>query len=397
MSNEKRKNLIKNYLSRLCEGESLESVRADFVEEFAEVDASEIMQAEQELLREGIPLAEVQRLCDVHSALFHGKTREEQSPAHGSAAKPADYSDKHVRAENMSKITGHPIRTLTRENSALSDLLEEAQVVLAAEGEIDPLLEQISEVTRHYAQKGDLLYPHLKVKYGISGPSDVMWTTDGEIRDELSRLRKTPDRDNAWKDRVKKVLTRINEMIYKEQNILFPICAVNFTEEEWKSIYRDSQDYEMNFGVERESWQEAESGTDLQGAWSGGEVVMPGGHMTVAQLTAMLNTIPLEITFVDEHNINRYFNDGPKVFKRPAMAIDREVFSCHPPKVEPMVRAIIESFRNGQRDSVPIWMDKGGRTMLVTYMAVRDQGKNYLGTMEIVQDMEFAKEHFGLA
>lgn len=121
---------------------------------------------------------------------------------------------------------------------------------------------------------------------------------------------------------------------------------------------------------------------------------MPGGHLTLPQLTALLNTIPMEISFVDADNINRFFNEGPKVFKRPGMAIDREVFSCHPPKVEPMVRSIIDSFRNGKADRVPVWMDKGGRTMLVQYMAVRDAAGSYLGTVELVQDMEFAREHF---
>ncbi|MBQ9462003.1 MAG: PAS domain-containing protein, partial [Clostridia bacterium] len=111
-------------------------------------------------------------------------------------------------------------------------------------------------------------------------------------------------------------------------------------------------------------------------------------------LAALLNTIPMEITFVDANDINRFFNEGEKVFKRPGMAIDREVFSCHPPKIEPMVRGIITDFRNGTRDRVPIWMEKGGRTMLVQYMAVRDKDGKYLGTVELVQDMEFAKEHF---
>ena len=116
--------------------------------------------------------------------------------------------------------------------------------------------------------------------------------------------------------------------------------------------------------------------------------------MTIEQLTALLNTIPLEISFIDDNNINRFFNEGPKVFKRPGMAIDREVFSCHPPKIEPMVRAIIEDFRNNKRDSVQVWTEKGGRSMLVTYMAVRDKEENYIGTVELVQNMEFAKEHF---
>ena len=113
-----------------------------------------------------------------------------------------------------------------------------------------------------------------------------------------------------------------------------------------------------------------------------------------AQLEALLNAIPMEITFVDEDNINRYFNEGSKVFKRPVMAIDREVFSCHPPKIEAKVRRIIEEFRIGTLDEVPVWMDKQGRTMLVKYIAVRDKQGNYVGTLEVVQDMEFAKEHF---
>jgi DUF438 domain-containing protein len=121
---------------------------------------------------------------------------------------------------------------------------------------------------------------------------------------------------------------------------------------------------------------------------------MPGGHLTLEQLTALLNTIPMEITFVDAENINRFFNEGHKVFKRPGMAIDREVFSCHPPKIEPMVRQIIDDFRNGRRDSVEVWMEKGGKTMLVRYLAVRDSSGKYLGTAEVVQDMEFAKAHF---
>ena len=145
---------------------------------------------------------------------------------------------------------------------------------------------------------------------------------------------------------------------------------------------------------EQERWETAE-GRKVSTVFDAvGEIVMPGGHMTVEQLTALLNTIPMEITFVDADNINRFFNEGPKVFKRPGMAIDREVFSCHPPKIEPMVRQIIDDFRNNRRDEVPVWMEKGGRTMLVKYMAVRDNSGAYLGTVELVQDMEFAKTFF---
>jgi len=399
---------LKTYLKRLGEGEKLETVRADFVREFSDVEASEIMQAEQELMKEGTPLSEVQRLCDVHSALFHGATTEEKianaekeveasllrKKAHEELAKrdsfpKKDYTDKNARAAELEAIAGHPLYTLTKENDALTDLLARFK-----EGKDESLIPAIRDLSIHYAKKGDMLYPLLKVKYGVSGPSDVMWTVDDEIRNELSALAKENDHGAEWSARLDAVLTRAEEMIYKEQNILFPICAVNFTEEEWYGIYHDEKDYDLCFGVEQKRWETAE-GRKVSTVFDAvGEIVMPGGHMTVEQLTALLNTIPMEITFVDADNINRFFNEGPKVFKRPGMAIDREVFSCHPPKIEPMVRQIIDDFRNNRRDEVPVWMEKGGRTMLVKYMAMRDNSGAYLGTVELVQDMEFAKTFF---
>ena len=399
---------LKGYLRRLGEGEDPESVRADFVRDFGEVDAAEIMKAEQELMKEGTPLSEVQRLCDIHSALFHGATREEQIANAEKAVEESlqrqkiqaelakresypkkDYSDKNAKAAALEQIAGHPLQTLTKENETLSGLLEQYKSTQDAS-----LIPQIRELSIHYAKKGDLLYPLLKVKYGVSGPSDVMWTVDDEIRDELGALEKETEHGGAWNKRMEAVLKRAEEMIYKEQNILFPICAVNFEESEWYGIYRDSKDYADCLGVSRKIWEEAEQTEAPSQNQASGEIVMPGGHMTLEQLTALLNTIPMEITFVDADNFNRFFNEGPKVFKRPGMAIDREVFSCHPPKIEPMVRQIIDDFRAGRRDSVPVWMEKGGRTMLVKYMAVRDSQGKYLGTVELVQDMEFAKEHF---
>lgn len=405
-TSDERTEQLKSYLRRLGGGEDLESVRADFVKEFGDVEASEIMRAEQELMKEGTPLAEVQKLCDIHSALFHGATREEkianaERAAEASLKKAAPvpaaaYHDKHERAAALAAIPGHPLNTLTRENETLTRWIAEARERLDAGADMGEALAKVREVAVHYAKKGDLLYPHLKVKYEISGPSDVMWTVDDEIRDELAALTKETEHDEVWKERVQAVLKRAEEMIYKENNILFPICAVNFTEDEWRGVYRDAKDYADCLGVTGSVWDAAEAkATAADAALRGeGEIVMPGGHLTLEQLVALLNTIPLEITFVDADDINRFFNEGPKAFKRPGMAIDREVFSCHPPKIEPMVRGIIDDLRAGRRDSVPIWMEKGGRTMPVTYMAVRDKEKNYLGTMEIVQDMEFAKEHF---
>ncbi len=376
-----RKEEIKTYLKRLEQGDDLEQVRHDFVQEFEAVDASEIMEAEQELLKEGTPLVQVQKLCDVHSALFHGSTVEEKVQ---SAKEEKDSETKSLEA-----LCGHPLYTFGKENQALSNLIAEFK-----ENHNVSLLNEIRQVSIHYAKKGDLLYPLLKVKYGVSGPSEVMWTVDDEIRDGLALLMKDSKQDEQWNAQVDAVFERLEEMIYKEENILFPICVEHFTKEEWFGIYQDSKDYDICFGIEQEIWEEAEKKPLERKESMNGEILMPGGHLSLEQLTALLNTIPMEITFVDAENMNRYFNEGEKVFKRPSMALDREVFSCHPPKIEPMVRQIIDDFRRGRQDSVSVWMEKKGRVMLVKYMAVRNQEGKYLGTVELVQDMQFAKEHF---
>ena len=421
-----RAEALKGYLERLSKGESLETVREDFRKEFHSVEAAEIMQAEQQLMKDGMPLEEVQKLCDIHSALFHGATQEERVANaerevaasmirisdHEKAEQQAQYGDKNALAAKLIAIPGHPLETFTRENQALAQRIESFREAAKLGVSLKDAVHAIREVTVHYAKKGDLLYPLLKVKYDVTGPSSVMWTVDDEIRDELGRLDKASVEDEAWKAAAEAVVQRADEMIYKETNILFPICAVNFTEDEWKRIYRDSKDYENCLGVESKVYAAAEeekaaeqpalqvavNTADTKSRTSSfvGEVVMPGGHLKLDQLEWLLNTIPMEITFVDADNINRYFNEseGQKAFKRPKMALDREVFSCHPPKIEPMVRQIITEFRSGRQSSVSIWAEKGGKTMLVNYRAVRDQEGNYLGTAEFVQDMEFAKRHF---
>ena len=102
-----RRGLIKSYVKRLSEGEDLESVRKDFVKNFENVSSSEIMDAEEALLEGGVDRADVQRLCDVHSSLFHGKTESEDG--------------KNLKLIN---ISGHPLRFFFLENEKIKKLID---------------------------------------------------------------------------------------------------------------------------------------------------------------------------------------------------------------------------------------------------------------------------------
>ena len=389
---------LKGFLKRLGTGEALGDVRKDFASQFKHVEASEIMKAEQGLMREGTPLEEVQQLCDLHSALFHGSTIHEQMEAeHAKVEAALEAQDKKQTVTTLVETIGHPLNQLTEENKALNDLIEELRPKVADKTATVDDVNRVRQLSVHYAKKGDLLYPKLKVDYAIGGPSMVMWTVDGDIRDQLGDLAKSSQSVDDWYRRFDELLTRAQEMIYKEQNILFPICAENFTTQDWYQIYKDTTQYEEIFGVKRLAWPDAEHALAESPAPAGtadNTIALIGGTFTIDQLDAMLNTMPMEVTFVDHEDINRYFNDGEKVFKRPTTAIGRDVFSCHPPKVEPIVRGIIDSFRKGDRDNVAVWLEKQGRPFYVNYMAVRDKNKKYLGTLELVQDMQFAKDHF---
>src|SRR5699024_6321662 len=121
-------------------------------------------------------------------------------------------------------------------------------------------------------------------------------------------------------------------------------------------IYHDLKDYETIFTKENGVWKEAESHTFEKPNLSEEKIVLPTGSFKLEELIAMLDTMPLEITFVDKEDINRYYNDveETKVFKRPLMSLGRKVWGCHPAHIEPMVRQIIEDFRAGKRDKVPV-------------------------------------------
>lgn len=387
---EERSQLLQSYIRRLTAGEDLKTVQADFVKHFRGVDAEEIASAEQQLIRSGMPIGEVQRMCDVHSALFHGSTVSE------------DLFRKGIDSQTMRlvKEEGHPLNILYQEDVAIDGLMNEVQTLLA-EG-VQPMMMQrqlrgLQTLTDHFAKKGNLLYPLLRNRYDVDAPYNVMWGVDDEIRNQLHRLCKQPVDDEDWREKMKEVLKREQEMIYKEVNILFPLCADHFSEDDWQEVRTEIDGFRPAVIGGYPEWPRHRHTHPLYRAEeTTAEVRLPSGHLTPGQLTAMLDTMPYEVTFVDDRNINRYFNQQreEKLFKRPLMALDRPVFDCHPPRVQPVVRKLLEDFRNGHRDSFEVWSEKGGHDVLIRYMAVRDEAGKFLGTLECVQVMDFARKHY---
>lgn len=111
------------------------------------------------------------------------------------------------------------------------------------------------------------------------------------------------------------------------------------------------------------------------------------GALTLEQVDLVLRHLPGEITFVDEHDVTRYYSD-PKVriFSRTPGILGKPVQSCHKPESVPAVNRILEAFRAGTRDFADLPATKDGRPIFVRYIAVRDAAGKYRGCLEIAQE-----------
>jgi len=117
------------------------------------------------------------------------------------------------------------------------------------------------------------------------------------------------------------------------------------------------------------------------------------GDLRKEVLDALLETLPVEISFVDESDTVRYFNkDGNRIFPRPPSVIGRKVQDCHPKKSLHKVNQILDDFKNNRRDVAEFWIDLHGRKVYIRYFAVRSKDGKYLGCLEVTQDITDIKK-----
>ena len=105
-------------------------------------------------------------------------------------------------------------------------------------------------------------------------------------------------------------------------------------------------------------------------------------------LAAILNTLPVELSFVDKDDIVRYFSheNGEKIFPRTRGVIGTAVQNCHPEKSVHLVNRILADFKAGRRAVAEFWIEMGGRFIHIRYFPVRSPKGEYLGALEVVQD-----------
>jgi hypothetical protein len=250
------------------------------------------------------------------------------------------------------------------------------------------------DVDKHYRRKENLLFPFLE-KYGISGPPKVMWGKHDEIRDLLKssilKLRETSGASEIaaiCRKTVAPALEAVVGMTMKEEQILLPMCMDTLTEEDWYEIYQQTGEIGYCLYDPQEKW-EPEGLEEKQISLKETQGVrLPSGSFTPEELEAMLNVLPVDITFVDRNDKVKYFSQGnERIFDRNRAILGRDVRMCHPPASVHIVDQIIEDFKTGRQDCAPFWIQMGDQFVHIAYYAMRDADGNYLGTVEMSQNI----------
>jgi DUF438 domain-containing protein len=222
-----------------------------------------------------------------------------------------------------------------------------------------------------------------------------MWGKDDQIREllkDLSAALREPDATVAeWKllaaTTGAAVASSIHEMIYKEEQILLPICLERFTADEWAEIWASSPRYGWCLVEPREGYKPS-GVTAADTSPASGGVSLPTGTLSLEQLAAIFSTLPVDLTFVDADDRVAFFSEGPsRVFARSRAIIGRMVQNCHPPRSVEVVERILSDFREGRQNVAEFWIQFMGRFVHIRYFAVRGEGSRYLGTLEVTQDV----------
>lgn len=376
---ERRKQAIKNIIAQLHEGKTVEQVKEAFNEEFENVSASEISDAEQALIDEGYLVSDIQKLCDVHASVFKGSIE-----------------DIHKETD-QTKLPGHPVYILKKENRIIETIIEKKvrPFTKNMDSPVDQLmdgLKQLYVIDIHYSKKENLLFPYME-KYGITAPPKVMWGVDDEIRDMIKQaqvqLKESKKLTENIKILVELAMEKTLEMIYKEEHIMLPMLLEKLTQDEWGLVARESS--EIGYLYDNvPQWNPPKSKNEVkqESIEQTGIVHLPSGSFEINELVSMLNILPFDITFVDKNDKVKYFSQGSeRVFARTKAIIGRDVSNCHPPASVHVVLKIVEDFKSGKKDHEDFWIRMGDKYIYIRYFAVRDEFNEYLGVLEVTQNI----------
>jgi DUF438 domain-containing protein len=382
------KTTLKTIIHRLHDGEDPEAIKSEFKVILAKVTAGDISRVEEELIAEGMPREEVHRLCDVHLALFQERLDTETTIA------PPGHPV-HVLMEEHKRLVGlsTQLRDLIREirRNVYHSLTNEQREQLTH------LLGTFKESQAHYLREENVLFPYLEKK-GITQPPAIMWMEHDRIRDLEKHIYTHVDqrdtmRYDAFIAQLVDASTTLAELLvnhfYKENNILFPTALDVITDHEWGDVR--AQFDEIGYCSFTPAAARVEFRVKAEPVVTPsveGVVPFETGALTWEEIEAILNTLPLDVTYVDKDDTVRYFSQARnRIFVRTKAVIGRKVQQCHPQTSVHIVEQILDTFKSGSRDVADFWITLNERLILIRFYPLRTKRGAYLGCIEVTQDI----------
>jgi DUF438 domain-containing protein len=391
---------LQNIILKLHQGASVAEVKKEFATLIQGVSAAEVAQMEQALIDNGMPVEEIQHLCEVHVEVFKASLDKEKI---------------------SSKVPGHPVQTMLDENKAARARLRALKKAVLAwrfglgqKEQVLAALDDMSKIIVHYTRKENQLFPYLEKKE-FTGPSRVMWGKHDEIRALFKEAHsKVEQNDKSAISSLHPLAGKISRMIFMEEHILIPEAVRRLSDEEWAHI-RIGEDaigfawirpgavydpYLVLAGAVTAKPQPAAAIPESTAIPAVGAthhaspvpasdlVELATGKLPAGLLSAALATMPVDISIVDAQDKVVYYSDSPdRIFPRSPAVIGRAVQNCHPQKSVATVNRILDAFRKKEKTRARFWLEMGGRFILIEYRALYDAAGAYIGTLEFSQDL----------
>ncbi len=419
----KKIEIIKELLKQIHRGVSVEELKSRYSQVLMYISPIEIPLIEQHLVREGISIDEILKLCDLHVALLR------------------DY----ITSNELKDIpTGHPLDILLKENDEILKLAEVLGMYISSIAiESSPnkleelytkaleLAEKLYRASRvHYQKIQMTIFPYLE-RFGIYAVPRVLWGRESEAITKIRRLRdllRKRSRIEELAEISKSISSDISELVFRENKILYPAIWSIFSDGIWRAIYEESR--EIGFAIKIDTvWEsgvkpiypwEIEKGLDEQtikrlpseiktvvlSLQQGlkpdtfklirdGDIDLGSGYINIDEIKGIFSGLPIEITFADRNGRVRFYTKSRymKGFARVKTLLGRKLEYCHPPKLEPTIRKVFDDLKNGVKDYYEFYSVIGGRIVRVLAIAIRNDHGEFLGALEVVEDItEFVEK-----
>ncbi len=414
--------LVKKLLKSIQESGDVSELRKRFKDVLTSVTPFEILTIEQQLVRDGVAIADILKLCDLHVELFR----------------------EYLQPKVLKDVPeGHPLDLFVKENALILKASEAlgvyASALSTAEGveqmrghlsELAHVLKELRKVRLHYRKVQMLVFPYLE-RRGIVAVPRVLWGREDRTLQTLRQVVELVERPEVVEaldvQQVRDVASRVadlarefSELVFRENKILFPAIWALFSEGEWAAISKIAD--EMGWLVEaggrwtpsvrpvlpyelevRTTFEQIEGLSpefktlalsqevepDSYTVRSGNDLDLGTGFLSPEEIKELLKTLPLEITYSNADDRVKFFTESmlTKGFVRSPTIVGRKVEYCHPPRLEGFVKKNIELLKTGRVPYKEFWTRSGDRIIRVLIAPVRGEKGEFLGTVEIVEDM----------